>query len=154
MVLKRTEESLQRKQASPTSAFSRTGHGGKQWVLNELPASGTKILREVGLTGCGFGSLVLVAPGPANQLRNSTLQCKLKFLISTVCQRGFAVWFGFFWIQQLVTEVKYFHGSYSAVASSGGKIKVCVWLIRPSSTCKAQLFPKCRSLGPFKTLKK
>lgn len=93
MVLKRSEESLQRKQTSPTSALSRRGHGGKQRVLNVLPASGRKILREVGLTGCGFGSVVLVAPGPASQLRNSTLQCKLKSLIPTVCQRGFVVCF-------------------------------------------------------------
>lgn len=57
-------------------------------------ASYRKILRELSSTDCGFGSVVPVALSPANQLCNSTLQCKLKFLIPTVCQRF--VWFGVF----------------------------------------------------------
>lgn len=157
MFLRSTEERLQK--IWPTSTLSSRGRGGKQWVLNlrkeDLKSAGCrKILRELAPAHwVGLGSVVPLVLSPVNQLHNSTLQCKLKFFIPTVCQRGLFIFV--FWIQQLVTEVKCFYGSFSAVASWGGvEIKMCVWLIHLSSTCKAQLFPKCRSLGSFKTLKK
>lgn len=70
---------------------------------------------------------------PVNQLCNRTLLCKLKYLIPTVwrqraCFLFFFVLLVFFFsqIQQLVAEVNDFHGSYSAVTSSGGGESMCL----------------------------
>lgn len=153
MVIKRTAESLQK--ADFTNIGSQPEDAGETAsAQHQRMFNYRKILRELAPTDCGFGSVVPVALSPANQLCNSTLQCKRKILIPTVFKGVF--WFGgfFFLNPQLVTEVKYCHGSYSAVASSGENKNACVWLIHPSSTCRAQLFPKRRNLGPFKTLKK
>jgi len=56
-------------------------------------ASYRKILCKHGPTDCGFGSVISVALSPANQHCNSILQCKLKFLIPTVRQRGLFIFF-------------------------------------------------------------
>lgn len=85
-----------------------------------------KLLREVGPTDRCFGSVASFMIRPVNQLSNRTLLCKLKYLIPTVLrQRAYFLFFFvllvfFSQIQQLVAEVNYFHGSYSAVTSPGG----------------------------------
>lgn len=97
MVLKCTVESLQKADfnicSSPQRTQGKTASTERKEERESQSASYRRILRELGPTDCGFGSVVPVALSPANQLCNSTLQCKLKFLIPTECQRGLFFFF-------------------------------------------------------------
>lgn len=64
---------------------------------------------------------------------NRMLECKLnRFLISTVCYQGFLN----FWIQQLVTEVKYYQGSF--VSSQSCLTHPSFKYMQGSIVCKRQ----------------
>lgn len=111
----------------PLLAPEDKGETSECWMRKEnlrVPATEKSFGNWVQHTEFGFGSVVPLVLSPTNQLHNRTLQCKLEFFIPTVCQRGLFIFV--FWIQQLVTEVKCFHGSFSAVARGKKNKNVCL----------------------------
>lgn len=122
---------------------------GRREEKKSQSANYRMILQELAPTDCGLGSVVPLMLSHTNQLCNRILQRKLKFLTPTVCQRV-VVCFFFSESNSWLQRSRIFMALIQLLPVRGAEGEVCVWLIRPSSTCKAQLFAKCKSLGPLR----